>query len=782
MNLSQRITLFTSVILLLFLGSVVFFVWSSGEQRHSVRQLQSVTRAQFVVGDLSAQLSAFGKKLRVIDALADTRGSKTFGARDRADLLQSVATMRKSMGPLRAAAASALDHPLQSTSAVSAQLQTWQDALSADTPVAAPAASVASPASSASVIDATATDAQAQAVIDKMTTLTTAFVSALPQLADGLSVDARALRTRAQELNATIDTQESRFRRISVLVFLGSLVFSLLFLGLLLLFTRRSLRALRRGTREWSDGKLDYRIDVKGKDELAGLARAFNAMAGHLSESMQQARHQRKRADEANQAKSAFLANMSHELRTPMNAIIGYSEMLLESLEDGDLQPSEAQSDLTKIRTSGKHLLALINDVLDLAKVESGKMTLYHEAVDCPALLHDIESTITPLLAKRNNQLVMDVQIEPAQIRTDATKFRQILLNLLSNAAKFTDHGTVTIRARRLVDPASGEDRVTVAVIDTGIGMTKAQMAAVFDEFTQADSSTSKNYGGTGLGLAICQRFARLMGGDILIESAPGSGSTFTFFTPAIGDAAAVAEEVATVAVEQAMPAASSVLVIDDDPSARELSARVLRKQGYAVYLAANGSIGIELAQQHQPDVIVLDVIMPGMDGWQVLKALRDDPSTAAIPVVMQSMLSERELGLSLGAGDFLTKPVDRDKLTHAIRSLLPNTPADSTVLVVEDNAAIMDRIGAAITDNHWNCHTTDDLGDAMHQITEGTVGVVLIGKHDNRTAVANFMLELTSAPHGPPWLMVGSEPTETDNIDQLLDFIKTRVPSTAGA
>lgn len=443
----------------------------------------------------------------------------------------------------------------------------------------------------------------------------------------------------------------------------------------------------------------------------------------------------RQEAEQANQAKSAFLANMSHELRTPMNAIIGYSEMLIE--EAAELEPEEFVPDLLKIKAAGKHLLGLINDVLDLSKIEAGKMTLYLEEFDLVEIVAELVGTIQPLLDRNGNQLQLDCPADIGTMTADLTKVRQCLLNLLSNASKFTDHGQIGLRVSRVV--AGPEERLRIAVRDTGIGMTAAQMSRLFQSFSQADSSTTRRYGGTGLGLAISRQFARQMGGDITVASEPGRGSTFTLELPRRVPAEA-SEPAATIPSlppaamvprdrEPATPvviARGTVLAIDDDADARELIRRFLVREGFRVELAADGAQGLELARRLRPDLITLDVMMPGMDGWAVLSNLKADPELALIPVVMMTMLDNRELGVALGAMDCLTKPVDWPKLELLLNRL--TGPARSgRVLVVEDDDANAELLLRLLENAGWQVERAIHGRDALERIAVAQPALILL-------------------------------------------------------
>ncbi|GIW78645.1 MAG: two-component hybrid sensor and regulator [Gemmatales bacterium] len=392
----------------------------------------------------------------------------------------------------------------------------------------------------------------------------------------------------------------------------------------------------------------------------------------------------RDQALEASQAKSMFLANMSHELRTPLNAIIGYSEMLQEEAEEAGLD--HFVSDLKKIHAAGRHLLALINDVLDLSKVEAGKMDLYVETVPIASLLDDVAVTVEPLAAKNGNQLVKEYAADLGTIETDVTKVRQILFNILSNACKFTENGRITLAAER-TNPA-GEERLRIAVQDTGIGIRAEQMDKLFQEFTQGDGSTSRRFGGTGLGLAISRRFCRLLGGDVTAQSEVGRGSTFTVDLPLRqrkSDDASEAEPAFLRPTIDHIRPNECVLIIDDDPQVRDMLERRLAKEGFLAVSAATGREGLDLARRLRPIAITLDVMMSGMDGWAVLSSLKADPQLADIPVIMITIVGEENLAYSLGVTDFLVKPVDRDRLVAVLSKYRPAKPQTS-VLVVDDD------------------------------------------------------------------------------------------------
>ena len=411
------------------------------------------------------------------------------------------------------------------------------------------------------------------------------------------------------------------------------------------------------------------------------LSQAVEQRTAQLAESMKTAQQAKAQAEEANTTKSKFLANMSHELRTPLNAIIGYSEILVE--EATDLQVPSLIPDIQKIHGAGKHLLGLINNILDLSKVEAGKVELFIETFAIAPLMQEISDTLHPLLAKNRNTLVINCPSDMGTMRSDITKLRQSLFNLLSNASKFTEQGTVTLTVERR-EP----EWITFSVSDTGIGMTPEQQAKLFQAFSQADVSTTRKYGGTGLGLVITQQFCKLLGGDIQVESEAGQGTTFTIRLPEQleGTQTERASSQNTAEIRREVNGdGGTILVIDDDPSVHDLMQRFLGREGYRVLAALEGQEGVELAKQQAPDVILLDIRMPQMNGWEVLTLLKSDPELTRIPVVIVTIEDDQALGSALGAVDYLLKPVDYDRLLTLLQPYCSSTAA--SVLVVEDNA-----------------------------------------------------------------------------------------------
>ncbi|MCB8965539.1 MAG: response regulator [Ardenticatenaceae bacterium] len=443
-------------------------------------------------------------------------------------------------------------------------------------------------------------------------------------------------------------------------------------------------------------------------------------------------------AEAANQAKSSFLANMSHELRTPLNAIIGYSEMLEEEAEElGEL---EMVPDLHKIRHAGQHLLEVINDILDLSKIEAGRMNVYVESFVVADLVDSVVATVTPMIEKNGN--VLDCVVDNVGImHADKTKVRQILFNLLSNAAKFTQGGQVAVQVRReahMPDSGKAGNWMVFEVSDTGIGMTAEQIHHLFQPFTQADSSTTRRYGGTGLGLTISRHFSQMMGGDIFVKSEVEGGSAFSVYLPvnveAVVDQAvlrATPEEPPQeeTAVPQPHPTGNIVLVIDDDAIARDLIRRQLSKAGFHVFTASSGEEGLQLAEKLHPDVITLDILIPGMDGWSILSHLKAKPDLAEIPVIIVTMVDDKYKGFALGATDYLMKPIDREQLFTILRryQLLNGGDEMGKVLIVEDDQPTRELLQRTMAKQGWQTIEAENGRIALDSLIDNVPNIILL-------------------------------------------------------
>ncbi len=467
-----------------------------------------------------------------------------------------------------------------------------------------------------------------------------------------------------------------------------------------------------------AQGDFSQRFERRSdRDELAG---ALNDMSDKRRLAEEAVLRARDAAEEANRAKSDFLAKMSHELRTPMNAIIGYSEMLQEEAEEAGQE--EFIPDLQKIRAAGKHLLALINDILDLSKIEAGRMDLYLESFDVQQTVDEVVHTIRPLAEKNSNQVEVECGSDVGEMHSDLVKVRQGLFNLLSNACKFTENGVIRLSAQRRGGPDG--DWMVFEVSDTGIGMDAEQVGKIFEAFGQADSSTTRRFGGTGLGLTITRRFCEMMGGRIDVDSTLGEGSRFVITLPVEARVPVSAE----LEPEEPFPAGAGgpeVLVIDDDPVARDLLVRTLGRDGFSVVAARSGEEGLALAKERGPVAITLDVMMPGLDGWAVLKQLKADPDTAAIPVVMVTILQDDTLAYSLGATDFLTKPVDRDRLVTLLAKHAG--VAARSALVVEDDPDTRSLLTRLLEREGWRVREAEHGRAGLDRLEEELPDLILL-------------------------------------------------------
>jgi CheY-like chemotaxis protein len=384
---------------------------------------------------------------------------------------------------------------------------------------------------------------------------------------------------------------------------------------------------------------------------------------------------------------------------------------------------TEWVEDLRRVHDSGRYLLELINDILDISKIEAGKMEVHLETFEVAPLIRDLNSVMRLLIERKNNNLAIECQSGIGSMQADRIKVRQCLLNLLSNASKFTEKGTITLAVTR--EKKNGADWLLFRVSDTGIGMTPEQMGKLFRAFTQADDSTSRRYGGTGLGLALTKKFSQMLGGDVSVSSEPGKGSTFTIELPA------VSSKKSSTIIPTLPPAAprssnGSILVIDDDPAVHQLVADALKSEGFALKFASNGREGLRLAKEWRPAVITLDVLMPDMDGWVVLSLLKDDPDLANIPVVMLTVRADQDFGFAMGVADYLQKPIDRDRFISVLKKYNRPRPANH-VLVVEDDPAMRELLCRILGNKDWTVAEAENGLAALESITRNQPSMIVL-------------------------------------------------------
>lgn len=509
---------------------------------------------------------------------------------------------------------------------------------------------------------------------------------------------------------SVIIPKEIAERRFAVHVVFFIIVCSVsivLVVAIIFLTTRKFMRPIERLTDTVSaiikTGDFSTMVDISSRDEVGQLGKAFNELSNKCQctystleqKIAEKTAHLQKinvELERANKMKSEFLANMSHELRTPLNAIIGFAEVLRDKI-CGDL--NEEQMEFVKdVHSSGQHLLQMINDILDLSKIEAGKMTLQYEVFSVPEAIEDVYNILKGLANKKNLQLKTSIQSNVGAIEADRVKFKQILYNLLSNAIKFTpQNGGITI------DASIVNDQLQISVSDTGIGMKPEDQNKVFREFWQADSSFARKYEGTGLGLALSKKIIELHNGNIWFTSEYGRGSTFYFSLPLKASYKAPVPkesepEPSSVTGEKATSdkGMNTVLVVEDDRMAANLLTVYLTKEGYNVVVAADGEDAIRKAKKFHPFLITLDIMIPKVDGWDVLSMLKNSPDTADIPVIIVSVIDNKELGYSLGAAEYLIKPIDREKLINTVNTCisLEKQGKPMRILVIDDDVKVV--------------------------------------------------------------------------------------------
>ncbi len=427
-------------------------------------------------------------------------------------------------------------------------------------------------------------------------------------------------------------------------------------------------------------------------------------------------------AEKINQAKSTFLANMSHELRTPLNAIIGYSEMLMEDAED--LEQDGFIPDLHKIHVAGEHLLGLISDVLDITKIEAGKMDVFFETFDLTEVIKEIVNDIQPLVENKKNILKVLLPEKLGEMHTDVTKLRQILLNLLSNSAKFTERGTIHLEIERYTK--ENVNWVVFCIIDDGIGITDEQQEKLFQPFTQADSSTTRRFGGTGLGLAITKQFVEMLGGNITVDSEFGIGSIFTLNIPLQANVLPIPDKVEP-PNKSLLKGDGIILVIDDEVAVRDLLKKELSQLGYAVATASNGEEGLRLAKKLRPDTILLDINMPGINGWQVLSLLKRNSLLSDIPVIIVSLEADKQIGHAMGVTDYITKPIQQAKLAKVLEKYKIQNDTIGLIMVVDDNDIVRDTTAIILEHKGWRVFKAENGKIALEHLDHKKPALILL-------------------------------------------------------
>jgi signal transduction histidine kinase/CheY-like chemotaxis protein len=501
---------------------------------------------------------------------------------------------------------------------------------------------------------------------------------------------------------------------------------------------------------------------------LVAFSRMSDEVNGLIDARTSEMETARDEARDASDQKTKFFANMSHELRTPLNAILGYGEMLYEDCEDlgyDDLLP-----DLKKITSSGTHLLSLINNILDLSKIEAGKMELFVTSFEIENMVQTIKDVSEPLAAKNDNGFVINLEGALGSMSQDETKLRQCLTNFLSNGFKFTKNGTVTLDVKARME--GDVEFVDFAVIDTGAGMSPEGVAKVFEEYTQAERSTSANYGGTGLGLPISKKFAEMMGGDVIVTSEEGVGSVFTMSVPR--ECPEYSEDEVEGNVINLDDQDNLVVLVDDDVAMHDLIKRTISKLNLTLLGATNSEKGMELIREVQPKLILLDVLMPGRDGWSLLKECKTDKDLKDIPVIMISQLNQSNLASSLGANDYLTKPIDRTHFINTLKRILGTDTQNQKVLVIDDDKDVRELLSRLLKDAGYRPIDARDGKEGLERTKDEPALIILdleMPRMDGFEFLDNYIKDVPEEKRSPVLVFSGKDLTDVQE-----DLLKERV------
>ena len=501
---------------------------------------------------------------------------------------------------------------------------------------------------------------------------------------------------------------------------------------------------------------------------LVAFSRMSDEVNGLIDARTSEMETARDEARDASDQKTKFFANMSHELRTPLNAILGYGEMLYEDCEDlgyDDLLP-----DLKKITSSGTHLLSLINNILDLSKIEAGKMELFVTSFEIENMVQTIKDVSEPLAAKNDNGFVINLDGAMGSMSQDETKLRQCLTNFLSNGFKFTKNGTVTLDVKARME--GDVEFVDFAVIDTGAGMSPEGVAKVFEEYTQAERSTSANYGGTGLGLPISKKFAEMMGGDVIVTSEEGVGSVFTMSVPR--ECPEYNDDEVDSNVINLDDQDNLVVLVDDDVAMHDLIKRTISKLNLTLLGATNSEKGMELIREVKPKLILLDVLMPGRDGWSLLKECKTDQELKDIPVIMISQLNQSNLASSLGANDYLTKPIDRSHFINTLKRIMGTDTQNQKVLVIDDDKDVRELLSRLLKDAGYRPIDARDGKEGLERTKDEPALIILdleMPRMDGFEFLDNYIKNVPEEKRAPVLVFSGKDLTDVQE-----DLLKERV------